>query len=81
MVKDAVFEYSCILKRTEIKIRNTINHGNKKSQLDYQIKLIGERNVFKLLSKFGYYLGVKLCKFNVLHNPSSYQHYDRPSYI
>ena len=29
---------------------------------------------------FGYFLGVKICKFNVLHNPSSFQHYDRPYY-
>ena len=29
---------------------------------------------------FGYILGVKLSKFNVLHNPSSSKHYDRPRY-
>ena len=28
----------------------------------------------------GYFLGVKLCKFNVLHSPSSSQQYDRPHY-
>ena len=27
-----------------------------------------------------YFLGVKLCKFNVLHNPSSSQHYDKSHY-
>ena len=26
-----------------------------------------------------YFLCVKLCKFNVLHNPSSSQQYDRPT--
>ena len=26
------------------------------------------------------FLGVKRCKFNVLHNPPSSQHYDKPSY-
>ena len=29
---------------------------------------------------FGYFLDVNHCKFNVLHNPSSSQHYDRPHY-
>ena len=29
---------------------------------------------------FIYFLGVKLCKYNVLHNPSSSQHYDRSHY-
>ena len=37
-----------------------------------------ERNLFKILLMFGYFLGVKLCKFDVHHNPSSSQHYDRP---
>ena len=76
MVNDAVLEY--ILKRTESKGRIKINHGNKKSQLDYQIKLLSRRNIFKLLFMFGYFLGVTLCKFNVLHNSSSSQH--RPHY-
>ena len=35
-------------------------------------------NVFKLLFMFGYFLSVKLCKFNVLDNPSNPQRYDRP---
>ena len=48
--------------------------------LHYQIKLISESNVLKLLFMFGYFLGMKLCKFNVLHNPSGSQHYDRPHY-
>ena len=29
---------------------------------------------------FGYFSGVKLCDFHVLHSPSSSQHYDRPHY-
>ena len=52
----------------------------KYSQLDYHIKLIDEYNVFKLLFMFIYFLGVKLCTFNVFHNISSYQHYDRSNY-
>ena len=34
--------------------------------------------VFKSLFIFGYFSGVKLCKFNVLDNQSIPQHYDRP---
>ena len=43
-----------------------INGGIKKRLTD---KLIRERNIFKLLFIFSYFLGVK----NVLHNPSSSQ--------
>ena len=32
------------------------------------------------LSDVWLFLDVKLCKFNVLHNPSRFQHYDRPHY-
>ena len=39
-----------------------------------------EYHVFKLLFMFIYFSGVKLCKFNALHNPSSSQHYDRYHY-
>ena len=68
-----------ILKITDKKCKLNIIK-KKKSQLDYQIKLIPEWNVFKLLIMFIYFLGVKLCTFNVLHHPSSFQHYDRSHY-
>ena len=41
---------------------------------------ICEKNVLKSLLMFGYFSGVKLCKFNALHNPSSSQHYDMSHY-
>ena len=50
----------------------------KINQINYQIKLLRQRNVFKLLFLFVYFLGVKLCQFNALHNPSSSQHYVDP---
>ena len=37
-------------------------------------------NIFRLLHVFNYFVGVKLCKFKVLRNPCSSQHYDGSHY-
>ena len=79
MVNDTVLEY-IFLKQQKLNTKFKISH-QKYSQLEYQIKLIFEYHVFKLLFMFIYFSGIKLCKFNVLHNPSGSHHYDRSHYI
>ena len=65
------------MHRTDFKDRINNKSSQYESQLHYQIKLIPERNELELLFMFIYFLGVKLCKFNVIYNPSSSQQYDR----
>ena len=80
MVNDPVLEYIIILKRIDIEIKITINHGIIKSASLADKTIIGENIFFKLFPMFVHFLGVKLCKLNVLHNPSSSQRYDLPHY-
>ena len=70
-----LYRSKCIKKNKKDKMKNVIKSARLSNKTNSWMEFI------QIIIYVYLFLGVKLCKINVRHNPSSYQHYDRPCYI